>query len=124
MRLSAEFQDEVTGESEWMWVKVDSCDDEAGLLLGRLDSGPLRWTGIRCPSPEPQPNIVKFLGVPLALVAEADNHAVSRPHGPFSTPSIPDPVPVAEAAQRARMAIHGNDSAPELLRNVLGQVVS
>ena len=27
--------------SEWMWVQVDSCDDEAGLLFGRLDSEPL-----------------------------------------------------------------------------------
>ena len=31
----------MTGESEWMWVQVDSCDDEAGLLFGRLDNEPL-----------------------------------------------------------------------------------
>jgi len=39
--VKAEFQDEVAGESEWMWVQVDSCDDEAGLLFGRLDNEPL-----------------------------------------------------------------------------------
>jgi len=33
--------DEAADESEWMWVQVDSCDDEAGLLFGRLDSEPL-----------------------------------------------------------------------------------
>ena len=32
--------DEAADESEWMWVQVDSCDDEAGLLFGRLDSEP------------------------------------------------------------------------------------
>ena len=32
--VKAEFQDEATGESEWMWVLVDSCDDEAGILFG------------------------------------------------------------------------------------------
>jgi hypothetical protein len=32
--VKAEFKDEDTGESERMWVQVDSCDDEAGLLFG------------------------------------------------------------------------------------------
>ena len=44
--VKAEFQDEVTGESEWMWVQVDSCDDEAGLLFGRLDNEPLLGTAL------------------------------------------------------------------------------
>ena len=39
--IKAEFKDEATGESEWMWVQVDSCDDEAGVLFGRLDNEPL-----------------------------------------------------------------------------------
>jgi hypothetical protein len=25
--VKAEFKDDKTGESEWMWVRVDSCDD-------------------------------------------------------------------------------------------------
>ena len=44
--VKAEFKDEGTGESEWMWVKVDSCDDEAGLLFGRLDNEPLLGTAL------------------------------------------------------------------------------
>jgi hypothetical protein len=44
--VKAEFKDEATGESEWMWVVVDSCDDDAGVLLGRLDNEPLLGTGL------------------------------------------------------------------------------
>jgi hypothetical protein len=40
----AEFRDEATGESERMWVVVDSCDDEAGVLFGRLDNVPVLGT--------------------------------------------------------------------------------
>ena len=43
----AEFKDEGTGESEWMWVVVDSCDDEAGVLFGRLDNEPLLGTTLQ-----------------------------------------------------------------------------
>jgi hypothetical protein len=39
--VKAEFKDEATGESEWMWVQVDSCDDEAGVIFGRLDNEPV-----------------------------------------------------------------------------------
>jgi hypothetical protein len=45
--VKAEFKDDVTGESEWMWVVVDSCDDEAGVLFGRLDNEPVVGTGLR-----------------------------------------------------------------------------
>ena len=44
--VKAEFKDEGTGESERMWVVVDSCDDEAGILFGRLDNEPLLGTGL------------------------------------------------------------------------------
>jgi len=44
--VKAEFKDEGTGESEWMWVVVDSCDDEAGVLFGRLDNEPLLGTDL------------------------------------------------------------------------------
>jgi hypothetical protein len=39
--VKAEFRDDKTGESEWMWVRVDSCDDENRLVFGHLDSVPL-----------------------------------------------------------------------------------
>jgi len=61
--------------------------------------------------------------MPLRLVAEPDHHAVGRPHGPLSAPSIPDPVSAAQAAQRAGVVVHGDDSAAEILRCVPGQVV-
>jgi len=44
--VKAEFKDEASGESERMWVQVDSCDDEAGVLFGRLDNEPLLGTGL------------------------------------------------------------------------------
>jgi hypothetical protein len=31
--VKAEFQDETTGESERMWVVVDSCDNQEGVLV-------------------------------------------------------------------------------------------
>ena len=44
--VKAEFKDEETGETEWMWVVVDSCDDEEGVLFGRLDNEPVVGTGL------------------------------------------------------------------------------
>jgi hypothetical protein len=44
--VKAEFKDEGAGESEWMWVVVDSCDDGAGVLFGRLDNKPLLGTDL------------------------------------------------------------------------------
>jgi len=38
--VKAEFRDEQTSESEWMWLHVDSCDDANRLVFGRLDSVP------------------------------------------------------------------------------------
>jgi len=43
----AEFNHEDTGESEWMWVVVDSCDDGERVLFGRLDNEPVVGTGLR-----------------------------------------------------------------------------
>jgi len=45
--IKAKFKDEETGESERMWVVVDSCDDGEGVLFGRLDNEPLLGTGLR-----------------------------------------------------------------------------
>jgi hypothetical protein len=38
--IRAEFRNERTSETEWMWVRVDSCDDANRLVFGRLDSVP------------------------------------------------------------------------------------
>jgi hypothetical protein len=39
--VKVEFPDETTGIAEWMWVKVEVCDDERQLLFGQLDNEPL-----------------------------------------------------------------------------------
>jgi len=39
--VKVEFPDETTGIGEWMWVRVDHCDDEKKLVFGTLDNGPL-----------------------------------------------------------------------------------
>lgn len=39
--VKVEFKDEQTGESEWMWVKVDYSDEEKRLVFGWLDSEPV-----------------------------------------------------------------------------------
>ncbi len=44
--VKAEFKDEGTGGSEWMWVVVDSCDDEERVLFGRLDNEPVVGTAL------------------------------------------------------------------------------
>ena len=44
--VKAEFKNEATGEAEWMWVVVDSCDDKEGVLFGRLDNQPVLGTGL------------------------------------------------------------------------------
>jgi hypothetical protein len=44
--VEAEFLDKVTGESEWMMMQPDSCDNEADVQLGRLDNEPLLETAL------------------------------------------------------------------------------
>lgn len=39
--VKVEFPDEATGVAEWMWVRVDHCDEEKRLVFGRLDNEPL-----------------------------------------------------------------------------------
>lgn len=39
--VKVEFKDEQTHESEWMWVRVDYCDEENRLVFGWLDSQPV-----------------------------------------------------------------------------------
>jgi hypothetical protein len=39
--VKVEFPDEATGIGEWMWVRVERCDDKERLVFGRLDNAPL-----------------------------------------------------------------------------------
>lgn len=39
--VKVEFPDETTGVSEWMWVRVNRCDDEERLVFATLDNEPL-----------------------------------------------------------------------------------
>ena len=36
-----------SGQSEWLWMTVEFCDDEAGVIFGRLDSVPVVSTQLR-----------------------------------------------------------------------------
>jgi hypothetical protein len=40
--VKVEFPDKTTGIGEWMWVRVESCDDEKELVHGTLDNEPLK----------------------------------------------------------------------------------
>src|ERR1700722_7589011 len=39
--VKVEFADDASGESEWMWLQVDSSDDQSRIVFGRLDSQPV-----------------------------------------------------------------------------------
>jgi hypothetical protein len=39
--VKVEFPDEITGIGEWMWVRLDYCDDESRVVFGTLDNEPL-----------------------------------------------------------------------------------
>lgn len=39
--VKVEFKDDRTGKSEWMWVKVDKCDEANRLVFGWLDNEPV-----------------------------------------------------------------------------------
>lgn len=43
--VKVEFPDEVTGIGEWMWVRVEVCDDRKKVVMGRLDNVPLNDYG-------------------------------------------------------------------------------
>jgi uncharacterized protein YegJ (DUF2314 family) len=45
--VKVEFSGEVPGESEWMWVQVDSSDDSAEIVFGTLDSQPVINSNLR-----------------------------------------------------------------------------
>lgn len=39
--VKVDFKNDRTGESEWMWVRVERVDDEKKLIFGSLDSQPI-----------------------------------------------------------------------------------
>jgi len=39
--VKVEFKEDKTGESEWMWVRVDYADDIERVVFGRLDNEPV-----------------------------------------------------------------------------------
>jgi uncharacterized protein YegJ (DUF2314 family) len=45
--VKVELADENSGESEWVWVKVDHSDDEGKLVFGTLDSQPILDTDVK-----------------------------------------------------------------------------
>ena len=45
--VKVEFKDDRSGESEWMWVEVDTCDEERRVVFGRLDNQPVVHTDLR-----------------------------------------------------------------------------
>lgn len=45
--VKVEFADERSGQSEWMWVKVEHWDDEQRLVFGRLDNQPIVNTELK-----------------------------------------------------------------------------
>jgi Uncharacterized protein conserved in bacteria (DUF2314) len=45
--VKVEFKDEASGESEWMWVRVQRSDDAQAILFGNLDNDPMVNTDLR-----------------------------------------------------------------------------
>ncbi|MGO9517521.1 MAG: hypothetical protein ACLPND_10790 [Candidatus Korobacteraceae bacterium] len=45
--VKIEVTDELSGNTEWMWLLVDHCDDDQQLVFGELDSKPVVVTGMR-----------------------------------------------------------------------------
>ena len=39
--IKVEFKEDLTGESEWMWVKVEHADDVERVVFGVLDNEPV-----------------------------------------------------------------------------------
>lgn len=42
--IKFEIKDEQTGESEWMWLRIDYSDDSQRVVFGWLDSQPVLFT--------------------------------------------------------------------------------
>ena len=44
--VKVEFAGTARLPGEWMWVRVDRCDEDLQLIFGRLDNEPLVTTGV------------------------------------------------------------------------------
>lgn len=44
--IKAEFRNEQSGESEWMWVRVEASDPSLRVVFGTLDSEPVVCTAL------------------------------------------------------------------------------
>jgi hypothetical protein len=42
--IKFEINDEQTGQSEWMWLRIDRCDEPNRIVFGWLDSQPVIFT--------------------------------------------------------------------------------
>jgi uncharacterized protein YegJ (DUF2314 family) len=45
--VKVEFPDKASGVSEWMWVRVEGCDYDKGIIFGVLDNAPVNQSGNR-----------------------------------------------------------------------------
>lgn len=45
--VKAEFKNESSGQSEWMWLRVERADDALRVVFGRLDNEPVVSTDLR-----------------------------------------------------------------------------
>jgi hypothetical protein len=45
--VKVEFKEDSTGESEWMWVRIDHADDSERIVFGQLDNEPVVNRGLR-----------------------------------------------------------------------------
>jgi uncharacterized protein YegJ (DUF2314 family) len=45
--VKVEFKEDSTGESEWMWVRIDHADDDERIVFGQLDNEPVVSKGLR-----------------------------------------------------------------------------
>lgn len=45
--IKVDFPDDATGIGEWMWVRVESCDDTKRLVFGTLENEPVNDYGGR-----------------------------------------------------------------------------
>jgi hypothetical protein len=46
--IKVEFKNEDEPVGEWMWVRVDSCDDARRIVFGTLDNEPVMDSGGKC----------------------------------------------------------------------------
>jgi hypothetical protein len=45
--VKVEFKEDSTGESEWMWVRIDHAEDSERIVFGQLDNEPVVNKGLR-----------------------------------------------------------------------------